>query len=95
MQTIPISAVPSQSLQVTLGAQNCKINIYTLSTGMFLDLFVNNAPILTGIICRDRLKLIRLAYLGFIGDLAFIDTEGTDDPIYTGLGTRFLLVYTP
>lgn len=95
MQTIPISAVPSQSLQVTLGTQNCKINIYTLSTGMFLDLFVNNDPILTGIICRDRLKLIRLAYLGFIGDLAFIDTEGTDDPVYTGLGTRFLLVYLP
>lgn len=95
MQNIPISAMPSQSLQTTLGGQNCKINIYTLSTGLFLDLFVNNSPILTGIICRDRLKLIRLAYLGFIGDLSFVDTQGTDDPVYTGLGSRFLLMYLP
>lgn len=37
--------------------------------------------------------IVRSAYLGFIGDLAFIDTQGTSDPIYAGLGTRFQLVY--
>ncbi|MCP1257899.1 phage baseplate plug family protein [Acetobacter lambici] len=27
------------------------------------------------------------------GDLAFADTQGTQDPDYTGLGSRFVLVY--
>jgi hypothetical protein len=31
--------------------------------------------------------------VGFIGDLIFIDTQGTSDPNYTGLGSRFLLAY--
>ncbi|CAG4889295.1 phage baseplate plug family protein [Paraburkholderia gardini] len=93
MLTIPLQATPSQSLSAVLGGQNCQINVYQKSTGMYLDLYVSNSPIITATICLDRVRLVRETYLGFIGDLAFADTQGTSDPVYTGLGSRFVLLY--
>lgn len=93
MLTIPLAAVPSQSLSIVLANQNCQINVYQKTTGVYLDLYVNNAPIVTGVICRDRVKIVRQAYLGFTGDLSFFDTQGTTDPAYAGFGTQYQLVY--
>lgn len=93
MQTIPLKQVPNQTIRTTLGGQSCQINIYTLDTGLYLDLLVNGSPILTTAICEDRNLIVREAYLGFVGDLAFMDTQGTEDPQYTGLGERWVLLY--
>ncbi|VBB10623.1 phage baseplate plug family protein [Burkholderia stabilis] len=93
MLNIPLTANPAQKLSVLLAGQNCQISVYQKTTGLYLDLSVNNAPIKSGIICRDRVLLVRHAYLGFVGDLTFFDTQGVDDPEYSGLGTRWQLVY--
>lgn len=93
MLQIPISAVPSQTLAVLLGGQPCQINLYQKSTGVFLDLLVNNAPIMTAKLCLDRARAVRHKYLGFVGDLAIFDTKGKSDPDYTGFGSRYVLVY--
>lgn len=93
MLIIPLRPTPSQKLNVVLAAQNCQISIYMKTTGLYFDLNVNDAPVRTCVLCRDRVRLIRQEYLGFVGDLAFYDTQGTDDPQYAGLGARFLLVY--
>jgi len=93
MKVIPLQAVPSQSVDTILGGQNCKVNIYQLSTGLFFDLYLNDLPIIVGRICRDRCKLVRYAYLGFTGDLTFVDAQGLSDPEYSGIGTRYVLVY--
>ncbi len=93
MLQIPIVATPSQTLNVTLGGQQCLINIYQKSTGLFLDLSVANVSIINAKICQDRVALVRHPYLGFIGDLAFCDTQGVTDPVYTGLGSRYALIY--
>src|SRR5574337_2084133 len=93
MQLIPLKAVPSQKLNVTLGGQYCTINLYTLATGLFLDLLVNDAPILQGVRCLNNDRIVREPYLGFVGDLGFSDTQGASDPVYTGLGSRYQLLY--
>lgn len=93
MKTIPLQAVPSQTLSVLLGGQNCQIKVCQKSTGLFFDLSINNAPVVQTVMCRDRVKLVRQAYHSFAGDLAFVDTQGRNDPDYTGLGARFALVY--
>lgn len=93
MLIVPLAAKPSQTLSILLANQNCQIAVYQKTTGLYLDLSTNNAAVKTGIICRDRVKLIRHAYLGFTGDLAFFDTQGTSDPTYDGLGARYQLVY--
>lgn len=91
--TIPLSAVPSQELAVQLGGQRCRIEVSQKRTGLYLSLYLADVPIVTGVLARDRTWIVRDAYLGFTGDLAFIDTQGVADPDYTGLGTRFLLVW--
>jgi hypothetical protein len=93
MLQIPILAVPSQSMTVTLGGQLCQISLYQKSTGVYLDLSVNDAPIVTASLCTDRARLVRHKYLGFVGDLVVVDTMGSSDPDYTGFGTRYALIY--
>lgn len=92
---IPLVAVPAQTLSVTLGTQRCIISLYQKSTGLYFDLSVAGAPVVAGMVCRNRTNLVRASYAAFSGDLAIIDTTGNDDPDYTGLGTRFQLVYVP
>ena len=93
MLAIPLLAVPSQTANILLGGQNCTLNVYTLSTGLFMDVLVNGLPIITGVLCVNQVRVVRDAYLGFVGDLAFSDTQGSNDPDYTGLDSRYALVY--
>lgn len=92
---IPLTAKPSQRLSVTLGTQRCNINVYQKSTGLYFDLTVAGTPVIAGMICRNRVNLIRHNHTDFVGQLAFIDTRGSQDPDYTGLGNRYQLVYVP
>jgi|SRR5215475_9246778 len=95
MQVIPLLPVPNQSLEVQLNNQDCTLNVYQAAYGLFLDLNVAGVSLVAGAVCEDRNRIVRYAYLGFIGDLCFIDTQGTNDPGYTGLGPggRFQLAY--
>lgn len=94
MKNIPLAAVPAQTLNVILGNQNCQVKVYQKTTGVYLDLAVNGTPITNTVRCvvSTRLLLDR-GYTGFVGDIGFIDTQGSDDPTFTGLGTRWLLIY--
>ena len=93
IQTIPIEDTYAQSLRVALGGQPCRIDLRQRSTGLFIDLYINDAPIIIGTACRDRCRIVRSGYLGFIGDLTFVDQQGLADPSSPGLGTRFALCY--
>jgi len=102
MQLIPLQPVPNQTISVVLAAQACTIKIYQRSTGLYVDLYVNNVLIIGGVLGLNLVKIVRDAYLGFIGDLGFCDTQAPtladgsiaySDPDYTGLGGRYQLVY--
>jgi hypothetical protein len=93
MQIIPIQPLANQAVNVTLAGQNCRINVYQKLYGMFVDLYVDEAMIVAGTPVLSLNRIVRSTYLGFIGDLIFIDTQGAEDPTYTGLGTRFHLAY--
>lgn len=94
---IPLIAVPSQTVTITLNSQACRINVYVLGptefSHLFVDLLVNDNLIIGGVIAQNLNRIVRDAYLGFFGDLAFVDTQGNDDPVYTGLGSRWSLLY--
>lgn len=93
MQVIQIQDVVSQTLTVTLNGQNCAIDLYQNAYGLFCDLYVSNELIVGGVICQDRNRIVRDLYLGFPGDLSFVDTQGTQDPSSPGLNSRYWLVY--
>jgi hypothetical protein len=102
MLVIPTVATPSQTLTVVLAGQQTMLDLYQRSTGFFCDVYVNDVLIIGGVICQNGNRIVRDAYLGFIGDFAFYDTQATlgtngvldgADPTYQGLNTQFLLIY--
>jgi len=106
MQLVPLTAVPSQLVQANLNWQSVSIAVYQLGmapvTDLYCDLTSNGAPIVTCRKCRafsgsatDAAPFLLLdsAYRGFQGDFLFIDSEGDEDPQYSGLGSRWQLIY--
>lgn len=98
MQVIPLQAVPSQQFVIGLNGQNCNISVYQKTTGLYLDLLLDNEPIATTVRCLNAARLLAdRQYAGFVGDLVFIDTQADNgvltgtDPTYTGLGTQYEL----
>jgi hypothetical protein len=90
---IPLLAVPNQTASVLLAGQNCQINIYQKTYGLYMDLLVDQSPIFTGVVCEDRNLIKRYASIPFSGDFAFVDLRGAQDPEYAGLGSRYYLAY--
>lgn len=94
MIRIPIQAVPNQTLSVTLARQNVQLALRQFEDSIYIDVSVSTKSIARTRVCRDRQRiLLDVGYLGFIGDLAFVDTRGAADPQYFGLGSRFQLFY--
>lgn len=94
MMLIPLQAAPSQTLAVTLDRQNTQLAVRQNDDALYLDLLLDETPIVLTRICRDRQRLLLDAkYRGFAGDFVFIDTQGTTDPQFAGLGSRFLLIF--
>lgn len=93
MQLIPIQPVPSQQLQVVLGGQNCQIALYQKPTGLFFDLQADGNPICAAVIAQDSNPLNPITYSSFQGNLYLVDTQGNTAPVYTGLGSRYKLIY--
>lgn len=94
MMQIPLQPVPIQNVAVTLAQQNAQIAVRFNNGNLYFDLQSGDNYIVRTRICRDRQRLLLdAAYQGFIGDFSFVDTQGTADPLYAGLNSRFLLIY--
>ncbi len=98
MQIIPTQPLPNQTLQVQLGTQAVVINVWQTAYALFVTVYVGNSLIVSSVIALNLNRVVRSSYLGFDGDLSFFDTQGTGpegptDPVYTGLGSRYQLLY--
>jgi len=98
MLIIPLQPVPAQVVNVILGDQATQLTLRQLSTGLYIDVSIATQKIIGMVICQNLNRIIRDAYLGFVGDFMFVDTFGesgkpSQDPDYTGLGSHFQLVY--
>lgn len=92
-QTIPVQPVANQTLSITLNGQACSFNIFQKPSGLYVIPFVNDIAIVGPVIAQNCNRIVRSLYLGFSGDVLFADTQGDDDPVYTGLGTRWVFNY--
>jgi len=95
MQIIPLDNVPSQTFAIVLNGQNCNISVYQLETGVYLDLALDGVSICNSRLCVAGVAIVRNAASGFGGELYFIDTTGSQNPDYLGMGTTYQLVYIP
>lgn len=87
---IPLNPVPSQTVNVTVSGQVARITVRTIGAALYFSL----SGVVENRVCRDRQRLlVDAGYRGFTGDFQFIDTKGSADPAYWGLGDRWQLVY--
>ena len=93
MLAIPLQPGNNQSVSVLLGGQQCRINVYEKSTGVYLDLYVNGMVVAVSVLCLNNVPMMSDQYLGFVGTLMFYDTQGTADPVASGFGSRYQLQY--
>lgn len=93
MRTISIAPKKSQSISVSLGGQQCQIRLVQRSSFMYMDLTADDRVIMQGVPCLFGNRMVGYGYLGFVGDLIFIDNVGQENPNWEGLGTRFTLYY--
>lgn len=96
MLEIPLIAVPNQRLLVVLEEQDCTLKVYQRNERLYLDLYLDGVPLRQGAICLPRVDIPAHPY-PFQGRLYFVDTLTEPDkqqfPQYTGLGSRWLLMY--
>lgn len=93
MITVSILPEKSQSISVDLAGQQCVIRLIQRPSYIYMDLTVNGIPIIQGVPCLYGNKIVRYSYLGFKGDLVFIDNDGQSDPYWEGLGSKYTLYY--
>lgn len=93
MIEVTLRAIRAQKVSVNLGGQVCDIRLYQHTTGLYMDLVKDGVTVVNGVICQNFNKLVRYPVLKFKGELFFIDTQGSNDPHYDGLGSRFKLIY--
>lgn len=92
-QEIPLSPIPYQELSVLLNGQNCIISLRQLGLFLYCSLSVDGRQIFNNIMCsiNARVNVFKSPY--FTGILKFYDTQGTDRPHYSELGSRWILIY--
>lgn len=91
---IPLSQVPSQSVNALLAGQPCTITLRDLGNRQYLSISRNGAVIATNLLLQNNARILMSAYTDFVGDLAVIDLQGDAPPQYTGWGTRWVLVFS-
>jgi len=84
LMNIPLQPIPNQSVSFLLNGTSYTIDVDTRLENIYISIFQEGQYVL-----RNR-ALRAYAPVGF--DLQLADTLGTDDPIYTGLGSRWLLM---
>ena len=90
---IPLQAVPSQTVGVSLNKQKCSITLRELNNRQYLSLSINGVSICNNVLLQSSSRIVSASYAGLIGDFLVIDLNGNDAPIYTGWNTRWVLMY--
>lgn len=90
---IPLSKSASQSMQITLNGQNCSLFLTQRDGRMYCALSVSNVSIWKSVLCHDRTPIRQFRVQKFVGNLVFVDRDGSSDPVHTGFGERYRLYY--
>lgn len=91
--TIPLQDSANQSFSCTLDGAIAQITLRTTDYGLFADVVYDGVSVAAGRICLDRTDINPNRYLGMPQALFFADLQGVTDPVYTGFGTQYLLIY--
>lgn len=95
--SINLTQAPNQSVSANITEKDgtthiVDIKLRTMPDGyLIIDMGVDDTPVFYGRRCVNKMPLM----LGYpmTGNFYFYDQFGNTDPVYTGLGDRYLLIY--
>lgn len=90
---IPLRAVPSQTVQVSLAGQPVTLYLRQLGGRQYISVSWAGEVLCDTVLMVNRSAIIRAPYTGFIGDIAVNDTQGDEAPEYTGWSSRWQLLF--
>lgn len=90
--TIPLQQIPNQQLSVALNGQSVTLNVYTMETGLFADIYLGAVNVFSGCKCNNAVYINQYTS-AFIGYLFFYTISG-DEPSYLTFGTDTFLYYS-
>lgn len=90
---IPAQPVANQTFNCILDGKQAQISLTTTDHGLYADVLYDGVPVANSRLCLDRTDINPDRYRGLPQGLFFVDLNGTADPVYTGFGTQFLLLY--
>lgn len=85
MKIIPLEAVPNQRVSIILDSTAYTIEVLTRNDRLYVTIWAEAQRILANRFLACYAPLIR--------EFVLIDLDGTEDPVYNGLGTRWLLAF--
>ncbi|MCX8748206.1 hypothetical protein ABV523_17905 [Snodgrassella alvi] len=85
--TIPLNAAPNQTVSFVMDNKRWLVTLNSRLGNLYASIENDrDGVIINNRICLNKTPLSK--------NLVFIDTDGSQDPFYTGLNSRFFLVYT-
>lgn len=83
---IPVQQVPNQTLTTTINNVIYGITLNTRLDELYMSITKNGEPIIYNRICLNKQPINE----GFV----FVDMDGLDNPVFSGLGDRYKLLWT-
>ena len=91
--SLSIYTLPVPPHYYTLGQPNT-YHETGIHYSLFMDVTYAGTVIKTCVQCVNLSRILAVTqYTAFVGDFIWVDTQGTDNPLYSGLGARWQLVY--
>ena len=84
--SVPLEAVPNQIVSTTINGQTWFITVETRLDHLYISFRTNGVDVCFNRVCEN----LNWVYDNFL----FADLEGTTDPQWQGLSTRYLLLWT-
>ena len=91
---VPLSALPSQELSLVLSNQDVTVRVLTRGDYLYLDDLKDGSAVIQGQLIVTGQNLLPSGLADFIGNFQMVDINGNSDPVYTGLGTQYRLLYS-
>lgn len=88
-----VAGKASQVINTPVGNAVATFALSQKGGSLFADVALAGNTVAAGVAILDGVPIINNAYSGFPGDVAIVDTQGSTKPNYTGLGSRYQLVW--
>lgn len=82
---IPLKPIPNQIFGFSIDGEDWEVELNSRLGNLYATVTKSGEPVVSNRICRNLTYICKW--------LIFADQEGNTDPVHTGLGTRYKLVW--